>query len=117
VGTAGSLRQLVDRPLDRGELLDALLAALEPRIEALGTPAGRARQAGAFRSRCATIGAAVRVELVDGVFEGQAVDLTPEGHLVVETGGARRTVLAGDVVHLRAGSGTTPSSGPPPGRL
>jgi biotin-(acetyl-CoA carboxylase) ligase len=31
-----------------------------------------------------------------------AVDVTPEGHLVVETDtGERRTVAVGDVVHLR----------------
>ena len=43
----------------------------------------------------------MRVELADEVFEGLATDVTPEGHLVVEAGGAPRTVVAGDVVHVR----------------
>jgi biotin-(acetyl-CoA carboxylase) ligase len=43
----------------------------------------------------------VRVELADERFEGLATDLTPEGHLVVEVSGATRTVVTGDVVHVR----------------
>ena len=31
----------------------------------------------------------------------RAVELTDEGHLIVESGAVRRTVMAGDVVHLR----------------
>lgn len=117
VGSAGSLRQLAGAPVDRGALLEALLEALEPRAEDLARPAGRARLGEELRSRCATLGADVRVELADARFEGRAVDLTPDGHLVVETGGARRTVVAGDVVHLRVGAGEPPAPGPPPGRL
>ena len=45
----------------------------------------------------------MRVELADGRFEGVATDVTPEGHLVVEVGGTDRTVVAGDVVHVRPG--------------
>ncbi len=117
VGAAGSLRQLAGSPVDRGRLLAALLEALEPRVEDLATPAGRARQAEALRTRCTTLGADVVVELADARFEGRAVDLTPDGHLVVETAGARRTVVAGDVVHLRSGAGGSPAPGSRPGRL
>jgi hypothetical protein len=53
----------------------------------------------------------VRVELADGQFEGMACDVTPEGHLVVETGGAKRTVIAGDVIHLRPGAAAPPHPG------
>jgi BirA family biotin operon repressor/biotin-[acetyl-CoA-carboxylase] ligase len=57
-----------------------------------------------YRSRCSTLGATVRVELADGAFEGVALDITDDGHLVVrEKGsGARREVVTGDVVHVRA---------------
>jgi BirA family transcriptional regulator, biotin operon repressor / biotin---[acetyl-CoA-carboxylase] ligase len=116
VGAAASLRQLAGSPLDREELLEALLEALEPRVDGLATPAGRDGLAESLRSRSATLGADVRVELADAQFEGRAVDLTPDGHLVVETAGARRTVVAGDVVHLRAGTGEPPAPGPGPGR-
>ena len=45
VGTATSLRQQAGHPVDRWEVLDALLTALEPRLSDLGTVPGRARQA------------------------------------------------------------------------
>jgi hypothetical protein len=35
------------------------------------------------------------------VLQGTAVDLTDEGHLVVETSAGTRRISAGDVVHLR----------------
>ncbi len=101
LGSATSLRQQVGSPVDRSELFDALLDALGPRAADLESDPGRARQAGDFRARCTTLGAPVRVELADEVFEGLATDLTPEGHLVVEVGGATRTVVTGDVVHVR----------------
>jgi BirA family biotin operon repressor/biotin-[acetyl-CoA-carboxylase] ligase len=101
VGTATSLRQLAGHPVDPSEVLHSLLDALEPRLDALGTPSGRSQQAGELRSRCVTLGTAVRIELAHSTFEGRAVDVTPEGHLVVETGGGVRTVVAGDVVHVR----------------
>ena len=49
VGTATSLSQLAGHPVDRSEVLDALLEALEPRLVDLGTVAGRARQADDLR--------------------------------------------------------------------
>ncbi len=100
-GSATSLWQEVGRSVDRSELLDALLEALEPRVADLAEQAGRARQAADFRARCTTLGHPVRVELADGSFEGVATDVTGQGHLVVETDGATRTVVSGDVVHLR----------------
>jgi BirA family transcriptional regulator, biotin operon repressor / biotin---[acetyl-CoA-carboxylase] ligase len=117
VGVAGSLRRLVGRPVDRDELLQSLLEALEPRVDELGSPAGRAGLVKALRSRCSTIGAAVRVERNGESLVGTAVDLTPDGHLVVERDGEVHTVLAGDVVHLRPVGGTAPASGPARGRL
>jgi pyruvate/2-oxoglutarate dehydrogenase complex dihydrolipoamide dehydrogenase (E3) component len=55
------------------------------------------------------LGRTVRVERAasddpgaDGVVvEGTAVDLTDEGHLVVDDGRTRQVVAVGDVVHLR----------------
>lgn len=60
----------------------------------------------AYRSRSVTIGRRVRVELEAGAdgapLVGTAVDVDPRGALVVETDdGIRRTISAGDVVHLR----------------
>jgi BirA family transcriptional regulator, biotin operon repressor / biotin---[acetyl-CoA-carboxylase] ligase len=104
VGLATSLRQQSGRPVDIDELLEVLLTALAPRAADLGTPAGRARQASDLQGRCATLGTKVRIELAGDRFEGTASGLTPEGHLVVDVGGATRIVVAGDVVHVRPGS-------------
>jgi BirA family biotin operon repressor/biotin-[acetyl-CoA-carboxylase] ligase len=50
----------------------------------------------------ATLGRRVRVDLGSDDVEGTAVDVTSEGHLVVETlEGDLRTFAVGDVVHLR----------------
>ena len=102
IGRATSLREQIGHPVDRHALLASLLAALGPRVADLGSAAGRRRQRADFRAGCTTIGTAVRVELPGEQFDGTAVDLTPEGHLVVAVGDARRTVVAGDVVHLRS---------------
>jgi BirA family biotin operon repressor/biotin-[acetyl-CoA-carboxylase] ligase len=102
VGLATSLRQQTGRPVDLGDLLEALLAALEPRVADLESAPGRARQTGDLRHRCTTLGTRVRVELPESCFEGTATDLTPEGHLVVEEAGRSRTVVAGDVIHVRS---------------
>jgi BirA family biotin operon repressor/biotin-[acetyl-CoA-carboxylase] ligase len=104
IGLATSLRELSGRPIDRSEVLDALLEALEPRVRALGTASGRKRQARDLAKACTTVGTRVRVDLADEWFEGTATDLTPEGHLVVDVAGTRRTVVAGDVVHVRPGA-------------
>lgn len=56
----------------------------------------------AWRARSATLGRDVRVDLGRSDVEGTAIDVTDQGHLVVETSdGARRTLAVGDVVHLR----------------
>ena len=55
-----------------------------------------------WRDRSATLGRMVRVDLGTDDVEGKAVDITDDGHLVVETleGDAARFAV-GDVVHLR----------------
>ena len=108
VGSATSLHRLVGRTVDRSRVLEALLGALEPRAADLGSESGRARQSADFRARCTTLGTSVRVELADDRFEGRATDLTAEGHLVVVVGERTRTVVSGDVVHVRPGDRRTP---------
>jgi BirA family transcriptional regulator, biotin operon repressor / biotin---[acetyl-CoA-carboxylase] ligase len=111
-GAATSLRQLLDRQVDRAALLDAVLGALAPRVDALESSAGRDGQATDFAGRCTTLGTQVRVEMAGSAFEGVATQLTADGHLIVDDHGVARTVVAGDVIHLRPGGGT----GDVPGR-
>ncbi len=88
--------------VDRADLLVGFLRALAGRYATL-VSAGPADLLDAWRSRSATLGRRVRVDLGRDDLEGTAVDVTDEGHLVVETPeGDRRTVTVGDVVHLRA---------------
>jgi BirA family biotin operon repressor/biotin-[acetyl-CoA-carboxylase] ligase len=106
--SATSLLRETGRPVDRGRLLDRLLVELEPRVAALSSPGGRVGQAADLRGRCTTIGARVRVESSRSTFTGMAVDVTAEGHLVVDVDEQRpRTVVVGDVIHLR----TAPEQG------
>lgn len=55
-----------------------------------------------YRTRCSTIGQAVRVEQIDGSWEGIAETISDDGALVVvRPNGERRIVSVGDIVHLR----------------
>ena len=101
-----ALSEAAGRPVDRDALLGALLDALAARRADLDDPAGRARTADELRRRSATLDSPVRVERAGAPpLVGTAVDLTPEGHLVVETAAGRVTVAAGDVVHVRPDQG------------
>ncbi|WP_309080364.1 biotin--[acetyl-CoA-carboxylase] ligase [Zhihengliuella sp.] len=72
-----------------------------------GAGSGVAGLRNAVADRMATLGCEVRAELPDGSsFEGVARELGLDGGLGVETpGGARRTVHAADVLHLRRADG------------
>lgn len=103
--TAVALDELVApaAPPDRAELLVALLRRLHVTYGSLvAGPSGPADLLAAWRERSATLGRRVRVDLGADDVVGTAVDITHEGHLVVETlEGGRRTLAVGDVVHLR----------------
>jgi BirA family biotin operon repressor/biotin-[acetyl-CoA-carboxylase] ligase len=100
--SATSLLREAGRPIDRAQLLDRLLVGLEPRVAGLDSPEGRSAQAADLRGRCTTIGARVRVETAEATFSGTALDVTVEGHLVVDVDHqGPRTVVVGDVIHLR----------------
>jgi BirA family biotin operon repressor/biotin-[acetyl-CoA-carboxylase] ligase len=89
---------------DREDLLVALLERMAGWYEPLVASQDPGPLLDAWRARSATLGRQVRVDLGGDEVEGTAVDVTPEGHLVVDTAtGERRTIVVGDVVHLRDG--------------
>jgi len=98
---AVALNHLSDADVTRDDVLDALLDRLDVRYGAL--VAGDAESVlDAWRSRSATLGRQVRIELGADDVVGTAVDVTDGGQLVVEPlEGGRRTIAVGDVVHLR----------------
>jgi BirA family biotin operon repressor/biotin-[acetyl-CoA-carboxylase] ligase len=99
---AVAANHICGRPVDREELLIAMLGHLDRYYGDLVRTLDRGPLLEAWRARSATLGRRVRVEVAQGVWEGTAVELTEAAHLVVEApSGQRRTFAVGDVVHLR----------------
>lgn len=87
---------------DRADLLVALLHRLDAWYPPLTASRDRAPLLAAWRERSATLGRRVRVDLGRDDLEGTAVDVTDDGHLVVDLiEGGTRTIAVGDVTHLR----------------
>ncbi len=98
---AVAMNHVCGRSISRDEALECMLDRLDVHYERLVTGAG-ATVLDDWRDRSATLGRRVRVDLGPDDVVGTAVDVTDEGHLVVEAdGGRRRTLAVGDVVHLR----------------
>ena len=78
------------------EPLDVLAALLDA-YDALPADVGER-----YRQHLATLGRHVHVELPDGVLDGTATDVEPDGRLVVvDACGVTHRVDAGDVIHVR----------------
>jgi BirA family biotin operon repressor/biotin-[acetyl-CoA-carboxylase] ligase len=97
---ATSLARLTEKSVDTDLLLTEVLEHLDRRITSLIAPNGKQHQVAEYTKRCVTLGRVVRVELPTSSFEGGAVEISPEGHLVMKTAKGRQVVTAGDVVHL-----------------
>jgi BirA family biotin operon repressor/biotin-[acetyl-CoA-carboxylase] ligase len=91
-------------PTELAALLLAALADRETRWRAAGGNLAGAGQLEDYRAHCETLGRQVKVLLPgDTTLVGTATDVDAGGALVVVTeDGRRHTVLAGDVVHVRA---------------
>jgi BirA family transcriptional regulator, biotin operon repressor / biotin---[acetyl-CoA-carboxylase] ligase len=104
VGTATSLLLAGSPPIDRAELLVAILSDLDTRVaqwtDTLGDPAA-CGLAAAYRALSATIGTAVRVHVGDRVVTGQAIDIDEMGRLLLATDAGELAISAGDVEQLR----------------
>jgi BirA family biotin operon repressor/biotin-[acetyl-CoA-carboxylase] ligase len=104
---ATALNLVLDREVDREELLAAILRGLDRWCDRLQLPGGRDQLHARYHELSGTIGRDVRVELAHETVEGRAVEITEEGHLVVQPHGehlhhGRREIAVGDVVHLRS---------------
>ncbi|MEZ0492812.1 biotin--[acetyl-CoA-carboxylase] ligase [Kineococcus sp. TBRC 1896] len=100
VGSATSLALAGAGTSDRDTVLRRYLRALRRRVDAWALGESPLPD---YRAVSATLGVAVRAHLPDGTtLEGEAVDVDDDGRLVVRgSGGARTSLAAGDVVHLR----------------
>ncbi len=99
---AVACNHIADVAIDREDLLVAVLRHLDVHYSLL-LAGDRAPLLEAWRARSATLGRRVRVDLGTEVVEGVAADITPAGHLVVDTSTGPRSIAVGDVVHLRPG--------------
>jgi BirA family transcriptional regulator, biotin operon repressor / biotin---[acetyl-CoA-carboxylase] ligase len=99
--SAVALNGVTPAPIDRVDLLVTFLHRLDRSYGQLVSEGPRAAM-DEWRRRSATLGRRVRVDLGADDVEGTAVDVTAEGHLVVQAlDGHLRTFAVGDVVHLR----------------
>lgn len=102
LGVGGALAAGPPDPPSREALLAAWLTALDRWYAAAVDPEGGPELWSAWRSRSATLGRRVRVDLGVDDLVGEAVDVTDRGLLVVRTiEGDVRTLAVGDVTHLR----------------
>ncbi|MDQ1465263.1 MAG: BirA family transcriptional regulator [Actinomycetota bacterium] len=101
--TATSLAIAGAGHIDRDIVLRAVLSAIAHSYIAWRAGSGDGvRVLAAYRELCVTLGRDVRVELGgDQIVGGRAVEIGSDGSLVVETPAGRRSVSAGDVVHVR----------------
>ena len=94
--TATACNLVAGHDVSRDALLDAFVERYGARLVDLDAVPED------YRARLGTLGQRVRIELADAAFEGDAVGVLDDGSLEVLTDdGSRRTVTAGDVVHLR----------------
>ena len=96
-----ALEELASRPVDRNELLVAVLLRLDTWYRRLHEPQGARDLLDELRRHSATLGRRVRVQTPGGLVVGRAADFTAQGHLVVATAEGPATVAAGDCHHLR----------------
>lgn len=100
----GSVAESLQADVDRWALLTDTLRALEAWVRDLALDP--VRLLATYRTRCTTLGEEVEVALPSGErLTGQAVDLSPDGALLVDTAQGRAVVAAGDVVHVRPATG------------
>ena len=93
-----SLRAELGREVDLVRLLAAVLGGLEVELARLNDFEAIASD---WRSLSCTLGRRVRVRRAGGVVEGLAVDLGPDGELLLETGDGRVALFEGEVERLR----------------
>jgi len=98
---ATSLCELAAVAIDRVELLNALLDALDTELIAVetgSTPLAR------YRDACVTLGTEVVVETATGRVEGRATGIDDGGALVVETRAGSIALTSGEILRLRTGA-------------
>lgn len=95
---AATLEELAGRPVDRWDVVAAVLTHFERWLAA--AEARPAAVLDAYRGRCLTVGRTVRMQTATGVLEGVASAVADTGGLVIDTADGPVTVTAGDAHHI-----------------
>lgn len=98
-----ALSHAVGSDVSRPALLAEMLERFEIWYRELTSGVGRGRLLDRYRELSATVGQNVRIDLGTESVLGEAIGIDDRGRLVVQEGssGPQRSILAGDVVHLR----------------
>lgn len=92
-----SLAARLGRSIDRCALFAAILNEMEQALDDIESHELYEE----WRSRSLTLGKRVRISSPEGDLMGQVLDLDQDGALILEQGGDKRRILAGDCIHLR----------------
>ena len=92
-----SLAARLGRSIDRCALIAAILNEMEQALDDMESHELYEE----WCSRSLTLGKRVRISSAEGDLIGQVLDLDQDGALILEQGGDRRRILAGDCIHLR----------------
>jgi BirA family biotin operon repressor/biotin-[acetyl-CoA-carboxylase] ligase len=99
--TAGSVRDVLGREVDRNGLLAAILVHLDALWTGMERDGGR-DLVGLARQYCDTLGHLVELKLGMGTIEGIAEDLDEAGRLILRLeSGARRLLEIGEIQQTR----------------
>lgn len=97
--TAITMREILQKPVDRYSLLRSIIHELETRYEPFCAQ-DRKSIIAEWKTLADTLGKSVRVETASGIVLGVAEDVDETGALVVKTEEGPVHVSAGDVMHL-----------------
>ena len=92
-----SLAARLGKSIDRCALIAAILNEMEQALDDIESHELYEE----WRSRSLTLGKRVRISSPEGDLMGQVLDLDQDGALILEQGGDKRRILAGDCIHLR----------------
>ena len=99
---AGAIGESYQGEIDRNELCIELVHNMDRYIQRSGALLEDKKEITDRLKACsATIGQTVRVQTPDGDFDARAVDIAPNGGLVVSTAEGEKIITAGEVMHIR----------------
>jgi len=98
--TATSIRRAIRKKVNRVELLQRFLVCFEKEYE-IYSRHGLRKSLSRVRRYSSLIGSHVKIKSGRNITEGMAVDIAPDGSLILECDGARKIISAGEVTVVK----------------